>query len=43
MSWSNWINTKDENDVTFKTVKIAYEGGINFFDTAEIYGMVEEE
>jgi len=43
MSWGNWINTKDENDITYETVKIAYEGGINFFDTAEIYGMGEGE
>lgn len=43
MSWGNWINTKNENDITYETVKIAYEGGINFFDTAEIYGMGEGE
>ena len=39
ISWGNWINTKDENDVTYETVKTAIEHGVNFFDTAEIYGL----
>ena len=43
ISWGNWINTKDENDVTYETVKTAIEGGVNFFDTAEIYGFGEGE
>lgn len=38
LSWGNWINVKNENDVTTETVKLALESGINFFDTAEIYG-----
>jgi voltage-dependent potassium channel beta subunit len=43
MSWGNWINTKDEKDITYETVKLAVENGINFFDTAEIYGFGEGE
>jgi voltage-dependent potassium channel beta subunit len=43
ISWGNWINTKDENDVTYETVKTAIEHGVNFFDTAEIYGFGEGE
>ena len=39
LSWGNWINVKNENDITTETVKVALENGINFFDTAEIYGM----
>lgn len=38
LSWGNWINVKNDDDVTTKTVKAALEAGINFFDTAEIYG-----
>lgn len=26
-----------EDDVSFKTIKLAYDRGINFFDTAEQY------
>jgi len=43
LSWGNWINTKNENDITYETVKLAVEHGINFFDTAEIYGLGEGE
>lgn len=43
LSWGNWLNTKDETGVTYETVKLAYENGINFFDTAEIYGMGQGE
>jgi len=43
LSWGNWINTKDENEITLETVKLALENGINFFDTAEIYGFGEGE
>lgn len=42
LSWGNWINTK-EQDPTFEIVKYAYENGVNFFDTAEIYGFGEGE
>jgi len=43
ISWGNWINTKNENDITYETVKLAIENGVNFFDTAEIYGLGEGE
>jgi voltage-dependent potassium channel beta subunit len=43
ISWGNWINTKDESDITYNTVKLAIENGVNFFDTAEIYGLGEGE
>ena len=36
LSWGNWINGKDESE-NAKTIKVALENGINFFDTAEIY------
>ena len=42
LSWGNWINTKGE-DPTYDIIKLAYENGINFFDTAEIYGFGEGE
>lgn len=38
LSWGNWINVKNDNEITTETVKLALESGINFFDTAEIYG-----
>ncbi len=42
LSWGNWINTKGE-DPTYEIIKCAYEAGVNFFDTAEIYGFGEGE
>jgi voltage-dependent potassium channel beta subunit len=42
LSWGNWVNTKGGN-ITTETVKVAYENGINFFDTAEIYGFGDGE
>ena len=41
-SWGNWINTKGE-DPTYDIIKLAYDAGVNFFDTAEIYGFGEGE
>lgn len=40
ISLGNWIIPKDEEgkQVAYDCVKRAYELGINFFDTAEIYG-----
>jgi voltage-dependent potassium channel beta subunit len=43
LSWGNWINVKNDNQITNETVKCAFENGINFFDTAEIYGSGEGE
>ena len=36
----NWINSNDpkEKENLIKCVKVAYDAGVNFFDTAEIYG-----
>lgn len=42
LSWGNWINTKNE-DPTYEIIKLAYDAGVNFFDTAEIYGFGEGE
>jgi voltage-dependent potassium channel beta subunit len=42
LSWGNWINSKGE-DPTYDILKVAYDAGINFFDTAEIYGFGEGE
>jgi len=42
LSWGNWINTKGE-DTTYDIIKCAYDAGVNFFDTAEIYGFGEGE
>lgn len=41
LSWGNWINTKE--DATYEIIKTAYNNGVNFFDTAEIYGNGEGE
>ncbi len=38
LGWGNWINHTDEEKMALETMKAAYENGINFFDTAEIYG-----
>lgn len=43
LGWGNWINVSNQDDITTKTVKRALELGINFFDTAEIYGFGEAE
>jgi len=42
LSWGNWLNTKGD-DPTYDIIKLAYENGVNFFDTAEIYGYGEGE
>lgn len=43
LGWGNWINHTDEEEMAVKTIKCAYENGINFFDTAEIYGFGQAE
>jgi voltage-dependent potassium channel beta subunit len=43
LSWGNWLNVKNTDDITTETVKVALEHGVNFFDTAEIYGFGEAE
>lgn len=38
-SYGNWINCKeDAQEVANKLVKIAFDAGVNLFDTAEAYG-----
>ena len=42
VSWGNWVN--NENDqLTLDSVKVCLEHGINFFDTAELYGLGKAE
>jgi len=43
LGWGNWINTSDSENIMLETVKLCLESGINFFDTAEIYGNGEGE
>ena len=42
LSWGNWINSKGD-DPTYDILKVAYDAGVNFFDTAEIYSFGEGE
>ena len=45
ISFGNWLNSDDPNKEQrmIDLVKKAYSLGINFFDTAEIYGYGEGE
>lgn len=45
ISFGNWLNSDDPKleERTFNLIKKAYSLGINFFDTAEIYGYGEAE
>ncbi len=40
ISFGNWVNsdTKEAEENTINCVKTAWDHGINFFDTAELYG-----
>ena len=40
ISYGNWVNSnsKEAQDLTTNCVKQAWDLGINFFDTAEVYG-----
>lgn len=40
ISYGNWVNsnTEESKKITYDCVKKAWDLGINFFDTAEIYG-----
>ena len=43
-SYGNWVNCPDgAQETANKMVKLAWENGINFFDTAEAYGAGEGE
>ena len=37
VSWGNWVNNASDQ-LTKDSVKFCLEHGINFFDTAEVYG-----
>lgn len=39
-SFGNWLNSNKQEDyeITRDAIKICFENGVNFFDTAEIYG-----
>lgn len=45
IGYGNWINSHSEEayQTTKDCIKAAYDAGINFFDTAEIYGTGEAE
>ena len=45
ISYGNWLNadTPEAVERSFKCIKKAWDLGINFFDTAEIYGRGEAE
>ena len=38
VSWGNWVNNASDQ-LTLDSVKFCLEHGINFFDTAEVYGL----
>jgi aryl-alcohol dehydrogenase-like predicted oxidoreductase len=42
ISYGNWVNSnsKESQDITTSCVKQAWDLGINFFDTAEAYGIL---
>lgn len=45
LSFGNWLNSNTEADynITKDAMKKCYEAGINFFDTAEVYGFGSAE
>ena len=45
LSFGNWLNSNKEGDyeITRDAMKICFESGVNFFDTAEIYGNGQAE
>ncbi len=42
LGYGNWANN-DNEPLTFDSIKLALENGINFFDTAEVYGLGKGE
>lgn len=40
LSFGNWLNSNEEGNynLTRDAIKKCYEAGVNFYDTAEIYG-----
>ena len=45
IGYGNWVNSNDASAQAFTTlcIKTSFEAGVNFFDTAEIYGNGEAE
>jgi len=45
LSFGNWLNSNkpEDYDITRDAMKLCFEAGVNFFDTAEIYGMGQAE
>jgi voltage-dependent potassium channel beta subunit len=41
LAFGNWLNSNEEKDyiLTRDAIKKCYDAGVNFYDTAEIYGM----
>ena len=42
LSFGTWVNNADDKQVE-DCVKLSLEHGVNFFDTAEIYGLGQAE
>lgn len=40
VSFGNWVNSnkKEDYELTRDAIKLCFESGVNFFDTAEVYG-----
>jgi aryl-alcohol dehydrogenase-like predicted oxidoreductase len=45
LSFGNWLNSdkKEDYEITRDAMKLCFEAGVNFFDTAELYGMGQAE
>jgi voltage-dependent potassium channel beta subunit len=45
LSFGNWLNSnsKENYEITRDAIKLCFDNGVNFFDTAEIYGYGEAE
>jgi voltage-dependent potassium channel beta subunit len=45
LSFGNWLNSNKQEDyeITRDAMKMCFEAGVNFFDTAEIYGFGQAE
>jgi len=45
IAYGNWLNSNDPNneELTYQTMKKAWELGVNYFDTAEVYGAGQAE
>ena len=38
VGWGNWVNNQNDQ-LTVESLKVCLEHGVNFFDTAEVYGL----